>query len=57
MATGSFARTSLKITLIMLLRKKKSGAAQPPLISLFTPHRPCHPERREGSVSHTADDN
>jgi len=29
MATRSFARTSLKMTLIMHLRKEKSGAAQP----------------------------
>jgi hypothetical protein len=37
MATGSFARASLKMTIIMHSRKQKAGAAQPPLLSLFTP--------------------
>jgi len=37
MATGSFARASLKMTIIMHSRKQKAGAAQPPLLSLCVP--------------------
>ena len=37
MAMRSFARTSLKMTIIIMSGKEKAGAAQPPLLSLFTP--------------------